>query len=78
MLAEQSVYYSDGTMDVGGAVEIFANRRAREIAPIRLTGNYGSEILRRNVAFRPGKKKASFLTDDYSRLVDSASTTYRD
>src|SRR5262249_14439609 len=51
-LAARSVYYSDGFMDVTGAVEIFANRQAREIAPVRLTGNYGGEILRGYVAFR--------------------------
>src|SRR6185295_1893031 len=51
-LAEKSVYVSDGAMDVTGSVEIFANRLAREIAPVRMTGNYGSEILRSNVAFK--------------------------
>src|SRR6516164_9806022 len=51
-LAEKTVFISDGTMDVTGAVELYANRIARQIAPIRLTGNYGSEILRGNVAFR--------------------------
>jgi asparagine synthase (glutamine-hydrolysing) len=51
-LAQQAVYLSDGTMDVSGAVELFANAQAREIAPVRMTGNYGSEILRSNVAFK--------------------------
>jgi asparagine synthase (glutamine-hydrolysing) len=38
-LAEEAVFISDGTMDVTGAVELYANRAARQIAPIRLTGN---------------------------------------
>lgn len=52
-LAEDAVYYSDGTMNVTGAVELYVNEIARKISTIRLTGNYGSEILRGNVAFKP-------------------------
>ena len=71
-LAEQTVYLSDGTMDVSGAVELYANRRARQIAPVRLTGNYGSEILRSNVAFRPGKLDRSVFTPEFGVLLDEA------
>jgi asparagine synthase (glutamine-hydrolysing) len=52
-LAEQTVYYTDGVMDVSGAVELYVNRLAREIAPVRLTGNYGDEVLRGVIPFRP-------------------------
>jgi asparagine synthase (glutamine-hydrolysing) len=76
-LAEQTVYLSDGTMDVSGAVELYANRRARTIAPIRLTGNYGSEILRSNVAFRPAGVDRSLFTPEFQRLIDTAAETYR-
>ncbi|MGI9087599.1 MAG: asparagine synthetase B family protein [Chthoniobacterales bacterium] len=76
-LAARSVYLSDGTMDVGGAVELYANRLARAIAPIRLTGNYGSEILRRNVAFRPNGDAESFLTAEFREATEQAAATYR-
>lgn len=76
-LAQQAVFASDGTMDVSGAVEIYANRRARQIAPIRLTGNYGSEILRANVAFRPGKIDRSLFAPEFLPLLDQAADTYR-
>ena len=52
-LAEKCVFVSDGAMDVTGAVEVYVNRKARDLAPIRLTGNYGGEILRYLVAFGP-------------------------
>ena len=52
-LAESTVYLTDGAMDVSGAPDLYANRIVREISPIRMTGNYGSEILRRLVAFKP-------------------------
>jgi asparagine synthase (glutamine-hydrolysing) len=75
-LAEKAVYLSDGTMDVTGSVELYANRMARGIAPVRLTGNYGSEIIRGNVAFRPEAANEGLLHPDFSRLVGRASATY--
>jgi len=44
--AEKTVYITDGYLDVQGSPEIYINRLAREIAPIRMTGNFGGEILR--------------------------------
>ena len=52
--ASRSVYYTDGAMDVTGGAEIYLNRRFREIASVRMTGNYGSEILRGNRVFKVG------------------------
>ncbi len=75
-LAERNILASDGAMDVSGAMEVYMNRKAREIAPIRLTGNYGSEILRANVAFRPGRPDRSQFTPEFSGLLDEARETY--
>jgi asparagine synthase (glutamine-hydrolysing) len=75
-LAAKTVYVSDGTMDVIGSVELYVNRIARGIAPIRLTGNYGSEIVRGNVAFRPGSFENKLLAPEFSQLVQTAATTY--
>ena len=77
-LAEKAVFISDGTMDVSGAVELYVNRIAAGLAPVRLTGNYGSEILRRNVAFRPGRAYEEMLDPDFARLVRKASATYEE
>lgn len=76
-LAEKTIYFSDGAMDVSGAVELYVNRRARAIAPVRLTGNYGSEILRSNVAFRPARLDTTLFTPEFARLLDEAAETYR-
>ena len=75
-LAAKAVYFSDGTMDVTGAVELYVNGLARGIAPVRLTGNYGSEILRGNVAFRPAPVDPALLAPEFSGLVTAASATY--
>jgi asparagine synthase (glutamine-hydrolysing) len=63
-------------MDVTGAVELFVNQRARSIAPVRLTGNYGSEILRGNIAFTPGPQWNHLLAPGFQQLVDRARATY--
>lgn len=75
-LAEQTVYRSDGTMDVSGAVELHVNQQARTIAPVRLTGNYGSEILRAHVAFRPRSLDAGMFTPEFVQRIDEAADTY--
>jgi asparagine synthase (glutamine-hydrolysing) len=76
-LAEKTVFVSDGAMDVSGSVELFANRIASGIAPVRLTGNYGSEILRGNVAFKPSAIDEKLLEPAFLELVRNASTTYQ-
>jgi asparagine synthase (glutamine-hydrolysing) len=76
-LAEKAVFVSDGTMDVSGSVELFANRMARDVAPVRLTGNYGSEILRGNVAFKPSAGEQAFWDPAFSELVRGAAATYQ-
>ncbi len=76
-LAEKAVFVSDGAMDVTGAVELHANRIARQIAPVRLTGNYGSEIVRGNVAFRPGKLTEGLLEPEFAQSVRTAGVTYQ-
>jgi asparagine synthase (glutamine-hydrolysing) len=76
-LARRSVYYSDGSMDVLGSVELYVNRTARQIAPVRLTGNYGSEILRTNVAFKPMPLNSAMFESDFSSFVEQAAGTYQ-
>jgi asparagine synthase (glutamine-hydrolysing) len=75
-LAKRSVYFTDGAMDVTGAVELYVNRLARDIAPVRLTGNYGDEILRGNVAFRPSPVNEFLLNAEFESYVRQAATTY--
>jgi asparagine synthase (glutamine-hydrolysing) len=75
-LAARCIETSDGTMDVSGAVEVFMNRLAREISPVRITGNYGSEIVRGNVAFRPRRLNAELLAPQMESLVAAAEALY--
>ena len=70
-LAERTVWLTDGTQDVTGTHELYFSARARRIAPIRLTGNYGSEVLRGVSTFKPTASAAAF-SEDVRPLVQQA------
>ena len=76
--AEKTVFVSDGAMDVSGAVELYVNRAAKEIAPVRLTGNYGSEVIRGNVAFRPARLAQGLFDPEFAQMVRDAEEAYRE
>jgi asparagine synthase (glutamine-hydrolysing) len=44
--AEKTIYITDGYLNISGSYQIYLNKLAREIAPIRMTGNNGGEVLR--------------------------------
>lgn len=75
-LAERAVALSDGSLDVTGAVELHVNAMAREVAPVRLTGNYGSEVLRGNVAFGPAPVDTSLYAPELAPSIAQAAATY--
>jgi asparagine synthase (glutamine-hydrolysing) len=75
-LAPECIYISDGAMDVIGSAELYANRLARQTAPIRMTGNYGSEILRSNVAFKAQPLNPLLYADEFLSLGEQAQQTF--
>jgi asparagine synthase (glutamine-hydrolysing) len=44
--AQKAIYVSDGAHDAFGAHDVYFNENARKIAPVRLTGKFGSEVVR--------------------------------
>jgi asparagine synthase (glutamine-hydrolysing) len=75
-LAERVVYLTDGLMDVSGAAELYVNSVARQIAPVKLTGNYGQEILRGSIAFKPRSFYRGILQEEFSEIINKAERTY--
>ncbi len=74
--AERTVYLSDGCVDLTHSPDLYLNERARQIAPVRMTGNYGSEVLRRSVAFKPGMPVAGLFSPDFLPHIHAAGQTY--
>jgi asparagine synthase (glutamine-hydrolysing) len=75
--AERTVYLTDGCVEVKYAPDLYANERAAAIAPIRVTGNYGSEILRNVRAFRPDTSVAGIFSQDMAATIQRAEKTYQ-
>jgi len=74
--AERSVYLTDGCVDVGRAPDLYLNEIAREIAPVRMTGNYGGEILRQFRAFKPEEPLPGLFRPEFLGHVRDAGQTY--
>ncbi len=70
--ADKTVLVTDGEFGITGAHEIYFNRRARDLAPVRLTGNYGSEILRAISTFKPLPLASGLLDPAWEKSVRTA------
>jgi asparagine synthase (glutamine-hydrolysing) len=70
-IADQTVYVTDGCFGVTGAHEIYFNRKARQLAPTRLTGNFGSEILRGMSTFKPIVLSRELFNKEINQMIDS-------
>src|SRR5213082_1552809 len=75
-LAEKAVYISDGTVDITGSIDLYVQRLVRQIAPVRLSGVCGGEILRRLVMFKPDPPQEDFFDPELACSFRNAATTY--
>jgi asparagine synthase (glutamine-hydrolysing) len=75
-LAEKVAYISEGNLDASGSIDLFVQREARKIAPIRVTGANGGELLRRLVMFKPAGLAGSMLSPDMQLSMSEAASTY--
>jgi asparagine synthase (glutamine-hydrolysing) len=74
--AERSLYLADGCIDVFRSPDLYVSERAREIAPVRMTGLYGDEILRYHRAFKPMDLSLGLFHSDFLSYVCKAKATY--
>src|SRR5438034_3978269 len=74
--AERTVYLTDGCADVSRSPDLYVNEKAREIAPVRMTGNYGGEVLRRVRAFKPVEPVPGLFRPEFLSYVRQAVETY--
>jgi asparagine synthase (glutamine-hydrolysing) len=74
-LAEKTIYVTDGNLDVCNTHDMFFNRLAREIAPIRVTGKFGSEVIRDHTMFNAGLYRGGLFAKEFQPHVDRAIET---
>jgi len=70
-LVDRTVYVTDGSLGVCGAHEIYLNSRARDLAPLRVTGNFGSEVLRSVTTFKPLGLSDELFDHDYHQSISA-------
>ncbi len=73
--ARRTVYISEGTVDLSRA-DLYLSQRARKIAPAKIVGTYGSEIVRHAVMFKPSETADGLLSQDFLPNVREAVSTY--
>jgi asparagine synthase (glutamine-hydrolysing) len=75
--AERSVYLTDGCVEVTRAPDLYLSERARDIAPVRMTGLYGDEIQRPQTrAFKPVDPAPGLYSSTVLPYVKTARETY--
>jgi asparagine synthase (glutamine-hydrolysing) len=73
---DRTVYLTDGCFGATGAHEIYLNKQARQLAPVRLTGNYGSEILRGASTFKPLRLSPELLNAEFNGARESVAGSH--
>lgn len=74
-LAEKTIYVTDGSLDVSSTHDMYFNKCAREIAPIRVTGKFGSEVIRDHTMFNAGLYQGKLFVPEFKAHIDRAVQT---
>jgi asparagine synthase (glutamine-hydrolysing) len=74
--AERSVYLTEGTVDVYRASDLYVSEKARTIAPAKVVGTYGSEIILRSVMFKPMPPRQDLFYPEFFSFVEQAKGSY--
>jgi asparagine synthase (glutamine-hydrolysing) len=74
--AERTVYLTDACADVSCSPVLYGCQKARGIAPARMTGNYGDQVLRGLRAFKPMDSAPGLFTSDLFPHLTAARQTY--
>ncbi len=74
--AERTVYLTDACVDTGRSPDLYVNEKAREIAPVRMVGTYGSEILLQATMFKAVQPVGGLYRSDLSPWLEKAESTY--
>jgi asparagine synthase (glutamine-hydrolysing) len=68
---DRTIMVTDGCAGATSSHEIYLNAKARTLSPIRLTGNFGSEVFRSVSTLKPLRLDKNLVSGDYAALVAS-------
>jgi len=75
--AERTLYLTDGCVDVSRSADLYNNEMARQIAPVRMVGLFGSEIIRWAVMFKAVMPSPGIYRAEVFSQISQAGETYR-
>ena len=76
--AERTLYLTDGCVDVSRSADLYNNQMARQIAPVRMVGTFGSEIICGAVMFKAVMPSPGIYRQEVFSEISRAGQTYRD
>ncbi len=74
--AERTTYLTEGGVDLGRSPDLYVNEKVREIAPVRMVGTYGSEMLLQEVMFKAIEPMAGLYRREMLPHIRKATETY--
>ncbi len=74
--ADRSVYLTDACVDLSRSPDLYVNEKAREIAPVRVVGTYGSEMLLHAVMFKATQPVTGLFQAELVSQLTAAEETY--
>ena len=74
--AERTIYLTDACVDLGRSPDLYVNEKARNIAPVRMVGTYGSEMLLHAVMFKAVDPAAELFQEALLPQIQRARETY--
>ncbi len=74
--AERSMYLTEGGVDAYRASDLYVSEKARKIAPAKVVGTYGSEIVCHAVMFKAMPPPEGLFTPEFLPSVRQAENTY--
>jgi len=74
--AERSIYLTDACVDLSRSPDLYVSEKVREIAPVRVVGTYGSEIMLQAVMFKAEELVSGLFQPDIAQQIRTATETY--
>jgi asparagine synthase (glutamine-hydrolysing) len=74
--AERTIYLTDACVDLGRSPDLYVNEKAREYAPVRMVGTYGSEMMMHAVMFKAVEPVDGLYQPELLPHINSATATY--
>lgn len=74
--AERTMYLTEGGVDVNRSSDLYVSEKARRIAPVKVVGTYGSEIIRHAVMFKAMAPPQGLFNPEFLPEVHRAQDTY--